>query len=92
MAMAHRALSLRPAGLDALAMQDAPNVALSQALLEFATAPGRHALRLREPAVLFDGLDTIAMWALGRLPEGLGEPAPLRAGHELDGLAVHDLA
>lgn len=80
--MARRALSLRPAGLDALSMQAAPNLALnqalSQALMDFAAAPGRHALRLREPAILFDGLDTVALWALGRMPVGLAEPQPLR--------------
>jgi hypothetical protein len=76
--MAQQALSLQSAGLDALTMQDAPHSALSQALLDFAAAPGRHALRLREPPALFDGLDTIAVWALGRLPDGLAEPQALR--------------
>jgi hypothetical protein len=59
-------------------MQAASNVALCEALLDFAATPGRHALRLREPALLFDELDLVALWALGRVPEGLNETQAVR--------------
>jgi hypothetical protein len=59
-------------------MQEASTLALCEALLDFAAAPGRHALRLREPTVLFDELDLVALWALGRLPEGMAEPQAVR--------------
>jgi hypothetical protein len=59
-------------------MQEASTLALCEALLDFAAAPGRHALRLREPVLLFDELDLVALWALGRLPEGLSEPQAVR--------------
>lgn len=64
-------------------MPDAPNKpTLSEALLDFAAAPGRHALRMGEPLVLFEAMDTLAQWALGRLPatsERQAEPERLRA-------------
>lgn len=41
---------------------------LANCLLEFGRSPGLYALRLREPAELFADLDTVALWALGRLP------------------------
>ena len=41
---------------------------LANCLLEFGRSPGLYALRLREPAELFAELDTVALWALGRLP------------------------
>lgn len=59
-------------------MQDTPAQDLAQALLAFARAPGRHALRQREPAVLFEQLDTLAQWALGRLPAELASRSDLR--------------
>lgn len=59
-------------------MQEASTLALCEALLDFAAAPGRHALRLREPVLLFDEMDLVALWALGRLPEGLSEPQAVR--------------
>lgn len=59
-------------------MQEATTLALCEALLDFAATPGRHALRLREPALLFDELDLVALWALGRLPEGMAEPQAVR--------------
>jgi hypothetical protein len=59
-------------------MQEASTLALCEALFDFAAAPGRYALRLREPALLFDELDLVALWALGRLPEGLNEPQAVR--------------
>jgi hypothetical protein len=61
-------------------MPDAANTPiLNEALLDFAAAPGRHALRMGEPAVLFDAMDTLAQWALGRLPAHTPEPERLRA-------------
>ena len=61
-------------------MPHAPNTPiLSEALLDFAAAPGRHALRMGEPAVLFEAMDTLAQWALGRLPAQAPEPTRLRA-------------
>lgn len=59
-------------------MQDTPVQALEQALRTFAAAPGRHALRQREPGLLFEHLDTLAQWALGRLPVGLDRPTALQ--------------
>jgi hypothetical protein len=59
-------------------MQEATTLALCEALHDFAAAPGRYALRLREPAVLFDELDWVALWALGRLPEGVAQPQAVR--------------
>jgi hypothetical protein len=59
-------------------MQEASTLALCEALHDFAAAPGRHALRLREPAVLFDELELVALWALGRLPEGVAQPQAVR--------------
>ncbi len=76
--MARRASSLQTRGLDGLSMQEASTQALCEALHDFAAAPGRHALRLREPVVLFDELDLVALWALGRLPEGMAEPQAVR--------------
>jgi len=76
--MARRVRSLRTCGLDGLSMQEASTSALCETLLDFAAAPGRHALRLREPALLFDELDLVALWALGRVPEGLSEPQAVR--------------
>jgi hypothetical protein len=76
--MARPESSLRTHGLDRLSMQEASTLALCGALLDFAAAPGRHALRLREPAVLFDELDLVALWALGRLPEGVAQPQAVR--------------
>ncbi len=52
-------------------MLDVPASELAQALLDFGRAPGRHALRLGEPRVLHGRLDTVAQWAMGRLPEEL---------------------
>lgn len=61
-------------------MPHAPNTpTLTEALLDFAAAPGRHALRMGEPAVLFEAMDTLAQWALGRLPAQAPEPTRLRA-------------
>ena len=40
-------------------------------LLDFGKAPGRYSLRLGEPAALHAQLDTLAQWALGRIPEPL---------------------
>lgn len=61
-------------------MPDAPDTPkLSEALLDFAAAPGRHALRMGEPVVLFGAMDTMALWALGRLPTQAAEPERLRA-------------
>ena len=44
---------------------------LARQLLDFSQAPGRHALRLGEPRALFSNLETIAQWAMGRLPAEL---------------------
>ena len=44
---------------------------LARALLEFAAAPGRYAVRLREPHTLYSQIDTLALWAMGRLPAAL---------------------
>ena len=44
---------------------------LALALLDFAVAPGRYALRLREPRLLHVHIDTLALWATGRLPPAL---------------------
>lgn len=44
---------------------------LARALLEFAAAPGRYAVRLREPHTLYSQIDTLALWAMGRLPPAL---------------------
>ena len=44
---------------------------LARQLLDFSHAPGRYAVRLGEPSVLFSRLDTVAQWALGRLPESV---------------------
>ena len=76
--MARRVWSLRTRGLNGLSMQEASTLMLCETLLDFAAAPGRHALRLREPALLFDELDLVALWALGRVPEGLSEPQAVR--------------
>ncbi|HMN20907.1 MAG TPA: DnaJ domain-containing protein [Ottowia sp.] len=43
---------------------------LARLLLDFARAPGRYAIRLGEPRALFQELDTVAQWALGRVPAG----------------------
>lgn len=48
-----------------------PKNALARVLLDFGRTPGRYALRLREPAELHAQIDTLALWALGRVPEGL---------------------
>ncbi len=45
--------------------------ALARVLLDFGKAPGRYSLRLGEPAALHAQLDTLAQWALGRIPEPL---------------------
>ncbi|MGP1692434.1 MAG: DnaJ domain-containing protein, partial [Giesbergeria sp.] len=44
---------------------------LAQVLLDFGRTPGRYALRLREPRELHTQLDTVALWAQGRLPDAL---------------------
>lgn len=46
---------------------------LARQLLDFSQAPGRHALRLGEPRALFSNLETIAQWAMGRLPAELDD-------------------
>lgn len=51
---------------------------LMAALLDFAGAPGRHALRMGQPTVLFEALDTLALWAVGRVPVDAPEPDRLR--------------
>lgn len=50
-----------------------PKNALARVLFDFSRTPGRYALRLREPAELHDQIDTLALWALGRVPEALQE-------------------
>jgi hypothetical protein len=52
-----------------------PKNALARVLLDFGRTPGRYALRLREPAELHAQIDTLALWALGRVPEGLQSQA-----------------
>lgn len=49
----------------------AAQAALARVLLDFGKAPGRYSLRLGEPAALHAQLDTLALWALGRIPEPL---------------------
>lgn len=44
---------------------------LARALLDFAVAPGRYAVRLREPRILHVHIDTLALWATGRLPPAM---------------------
>jgi hypothetical protein len=44
---------------------------LARQLLDFSRAPGRYAVRLGEPGLLFSRLDTVAQWALGRFPDSL---------------------
>lgn len=48
-----------------------PKNALAKVLLDFARTPGRYALRLREPRELYTQLDTVALWAQGRVPDTL---------------------
>lgn len=55
---------------------------LARLLLDYAQSPGRYAVRLGEPRALFDDLETVAQWALGRLPPALEasrEPEQARA-------------
>ena len=44
---------------------------LASVLLEFGQAPGRFSLRLGEPPLLHARLDTVALWAMGRIPPPL---------------------
>lgn len=48
-----------------------PKNALAKVLLDFGRTPGRYALRLREPRELYAQLDTVALWAQGRVPDAL---------------------
>ncbi|MGP1691423.1 MAG: DnaJ domain-containing protein, partial [Giesbergeria sp.] len=50
-----------------------PMNALAKVLLDFGRTPGRYALRLREPRELHAQLDTVALWAQGRMPDTLEE-------------------
>lgn len=48
---------------------------LAQVLRDFGKTPGLYPVRLGEPRELFQQLDTVAQWALGRLPPELQEHA-----------------
>lgn len=63
-------------------------VALARLLLDFAASPGRHALRAGEPRALFAQLDTLAQWALGRLPEQLRHELGEERARELGSAAI----
>ncbi|WP_313071904.1 hypothetical protein [Melaminivora sp.] len=54
---------------------------LAQLLLDFGRAPGRYAVRRGEPQALHAQIDTLAQWALARLPQELADAldAPQRA-------------
>lgn len=52
-----------------------PRTGVLVALLEFEQAPGRYAVARREPAVLFDHLDTVLRLASDRPADGLGAEA-----------------
>lgn len=56
-----------------------PMNALAKVLLDFGSTPGRYALRLREPRELHAQIDTLALWALGRLPHDLQTHAQAQA-------------
>lgn len=58
--------------LDALKQQR-----LAQVLLDFGRAPGKYPVRLGEPRELHAELDTLTVWALGRLPRELEPQAAL---------------
>lgn len=51
---------------------------LCEALLAFARSPGKYAVRRGEPGVLYTQLDTVAQWALGKLPEPIDSQHPDR--------------
>ncbi|MEO8546672.1 MAG: DnaJ domain-containing protein, partial [Burkholderiaceae bacterium] len=44
---------------------------LAKVLLDFGRAPGKYPVRLGEPRELHKELDTLTVWALGRLPKAL---------------------
>ena len=48
---------------------------LAKVLLDFGRAPGKYPVRLGEPRELHAGLDTLTVWALGRLPKELESQA-----------------
>ena len=48
---------------------------LASVLLDFGKAPGRYSLRLGEPPALHAQLDTVALWAMGRIPLSVQAPS-----------------
>jgi hypothetical protein len=48
---------------------------LATQLLAFGQAPGRFAVHLGEPALLYNQMDTVVAWALGRTPDAWTERA-----------------
>lgn len=48
------------------------------ALLDFGHSPGKYAVHLGAPKLLHQHMDTVALWALGRWPDGLLNAVPAR--------------
>lgn len=48
---------------------------LAEALRQYLQAPGRYAVRLGQPPELHEQWDTVAQWALGRIPDALRDDA-----------------
>lgn len=74
--------------LDALDAADEQLGELAELLLDFGRTPGKYAVRRGEPKELHRQLDTVAQWALGRLPAGLAARLESAQRSELAAAAV----